>query len=156
MKVAAWLLKSEPDTFGIDALAAAPEKSTLWDGVRNYQARNNLVAMQKNDRAFFYHSSCPVPAIVGEMTVIETAKPDPTQFDPDSPYFDAKSTPEKPRWFTPRLKFVRKYNAILTREAMAKTAMAKSQLFTHTRLSVIPLSAADVRVIDTWLKKAKA
>jgi predicted RNA-binding protein with PUA-like domain len=151
MRSAGWLLKSEPDAFSIDNLIASPQKSTLWDGVRNYQARNNLVAMQKGDRAFFYHSSCPVPGIVGEMVVTAVAVPDATQFDPASPYFDPKSTPDKPRWFSPRLKFVKKYPATFTRDAMVHTSLGKSQLFTHTRLSVIPLSASDIRVIDQWL-----
>ncbi|HMV36898.1 MAG TPA: EVE domain-containing protein, partial [Turneriella sp.] len=75
MKPAGWLLKSEPETFSIDNLQASPQKTTLWDGVRNYMARNNLVAMQKGDRAFFYHSSCPVPGIVGEMVVASAAMP---------------------------------------------------------------------------------
>jgi predicted RNA-binding protein with PUA-like domain len=152
MSAAGWVLKSEPDAFSIDDLIASPQKSTLWDGVRNYQARNNLLAMQKGDRAFFYHSSCPVPGIVGEMVVIAVAVPDATQFDPASPYFDPKSTPDKPRWFAPRLQFVKKYPVTFTRDAMLKTSLGKSQLFTHTRLSVIPLSAAQVKAIDHWLE----
>lgn len=151
MRPAGWLLKSEPETFSIDNLIASPQKSTLWDGVRNYQARNNLVAMQKGDRAFFYHSSCPVTGIVGEMVVAAAAIPDVTQFDEASPYFDSKSTPDKPRWFSPRLRFVKKYPATFTRDAMARTSLGKSQLFTHTRLSVIPLSASEIKAIDQWL-----
>ncbi len=151
MKPAGWLLKSEPDTFSIDHLKKSPQKTTLWDGVRNYMARNNLLAMQKGDRAFFYHSSCPVPGIVGEMVVDSAAIPDPTQFDATSPYYDPKSTPEKPRWFAPKLKFMQKYSETFTREQMAHTILSNSQLFTHTRLSVIALSAAEVKAIDQWL-----
>lgn len=151
MKAAGWLLKSEPDTFSIDNLMAAPQKTTFWDGVRNYAARNNLVAMQKGDRAFFYHSSCPVTGIVGEMIVAAVAEADASQFDPTSPYFDAKSTPEKPRWFAPRMKFVKKYPATFTRAAMARTVLAQSQLFMQPRLSVVPLAAAEVKAIDAWL-----
>ncbi|HNA80031.1 MAG TPA: EVE domain-containing protein [Turneriella sp.] len=151
MKPAGWLLKSEPETFSIDNLQASPQKTTLWDGVRNYMARNNLVAMQKGDRAFFYHSSCPVPGIVGEMVVASAAMPDPAQFDAASPYFDARSTPEKPRWFAPKMKFVKKYPATFTREQMVHTSLGSSQLFTHTRLSVIALSAAEIKAIDQWL-----
>ncbi|GAB4441608.1 MAG: EVE domain-containing protein [Turneriella sp.] len=145
------MLKSEPDAFSIDNLIASPQKSTLWDGVRNYQSRNNLLAMQKGDRAFFYHSSCPVTGIVGEMVVTAVAVPDVTQFDTASPYFDAKSTFDKPRWFSPRLKFVKKYPVTFTREAMARTSLGRSQLFTHSRLSVIPLSASQMKAIDQWL-----
>lgn len=151
MKMAAWLLKSEPDTFSIDALARSPGQKTLWDGVRNFQARNYLLAMQVGERAFFYHSSCPNPGIVGEMVVVAKATPDPTQFDPQSPYYDAKSTREKPRWFAPELKLVRKYPVVFSRKAMAKTALAQSLLFTHSRLSVMPLSPAAVAAIERWL-----
>lgn len=152
MKPAGWVLKSEPDAFSIDDLIASPEKSTLWDGVRNYQARNNLIAMKKGDRAFFYHSSCPVPGIVGEMVVVAEAVPDATQFDAASPYFDAKSNPGKPRWFSPKLRFVRKYPTTFTRDAMFSTSLGGSQLFTHTRLSVVPLSAPEIQAIDRWLR----
>lgn len=151
MKSAGWLLKSEPETYSIDSLNAAKQKSALWDGVRSYQARNNLLAMRKGDRAFFYHSSCQEIGIVGEMVVAAAAVPDATQFDAASPGFDPKSTPLNPRWFAPRLKLVRRYTAVFTRRAMANTRLGKSQLFTHTRLSVIPLSAAEIQVIDAWL-----
>lgn len=153
MKAAAWLLKSEPDTFGIDHLIAAPQQATLWDGVRNYQARNYLLAMKKGDRAFFYHSSAPITGIAGEMTVIAEAVPDPSQFDVNSPYFDAKSTPEKPLWFSPKLKFVKKYPEVLTRQNLAKTALKNSLLFKSFRLSVIPLSVSEMKIIDRLLQK---
>lgn len=155
MRVSAWILKSEPDTFGIDHLAASPEKATLWDGVRNYQARNYLLAMKKGDRAFFYHSSAKVTGIAGEMTVIAEAVADPSQFDSDSPYFDAKSTPEKPLWFSPKLKLVKKYPAILTRQMLAKTVLKNSLLFTSFRLSVIPLTTNEVKAIDRLLESKR-
>lgn len=152
MKIAAWVLKSEPDAFSIDDLMRLTQRTTLWDGVRNYQARNYLCAMKIGDRAFFYHSACAKPAIVGEARVVKEALADPTQFDPESKYFDAKSTQEKPRWFAPKVKFVKKYAVGLTRPVLDQTPVRTSQLFTHTRLSVVPLSAEHVRAIDALLK----
>ncbi|WP_420428667.1 EVE domain-containing protein [Algiphilus sp.] len=94
-----WLMKSEPDAFSIDDLRDRPKQTEPWDGIRNYQARNFMRdRMQPGDRAFFYHSNCDEPGIVGLMEIASTAYPDPTQFDPDSKYFDPKSTPEQPRW----------------------------------------------------------
>lgn len=94
-----WLLKSEPTTFSITDLQKAPRSSTSWEGVRNYQARNYLRAMRMGDQAFFYHSSCAHPAIVGIVTLTRESYPDPTAFDPHSPYYDPVSVSEKPRWF---------------------------------------------------------
>ena len=91
-----WLMKSEPDVYGIDHLKA--EETTLWDGIRNYQARNFMRTMAVGDRAFFYHSNAKPPGIVGLMEVVETGITDPSQFDPDNKYFDPKSKPEAPRW----------------------------------------------------------
>ena len=97
-----WLMKSEPDTYGIDDLAR--ETTTLWDGIRNYQARNFMRSMQPGDRAFFYHSNVKPPGIVGLMEVVETALVDPSQFDAQSPYFDPAANLEKPRWHCARLR----------------------------------------------------
>ena len=93
--MAYWLMKSEPDVYGIDHLKA--EGTTLWDGIRNYQARNFMRSMQIGDLAFFYHSNTKPPGIVGLMEVIETQLTDPSQFDATSKYFDPTVTPEKPR-----------------------------------------------------------
>lgn len=152
---AAWILKSEPDVFGIDHLMKAKDKCTLWDGVRNYQARNNLVAMQVGDKGYFYHSSCDLIGIAGEVRIAAVAVPDESQFDSQSEYFDAKSTREKPRWFSPKVQGVRKHNGVLPREVLAKTALVKSQLFTHSRLSVIPLTAAEERIVEKLLVTGK-
>lgn len=143
-----WVLKSEPDSFGIDHLMAAKKQSTLWDGVRNYMARNNLRAMQVGDRGYFYHSSCKVPGIVGEMQVVATAIPDVTQFDPKSPYYDAKSTPEQPLWYAPQLKFVKKYKVELTRDILEAAGLGDSKIFKSFRLSVIPLTAKEAKIIE--------
>jgi len=148
-----WILKSEPDTFGIDHLMRQKDQSTLWDGVRNFTARNNLVAMEVGDVGYFYHSSCAVPAIVGEMKVVAKAVPDETQFDPKSPYFDKKSKREKPQWFSPRFKFVKKYDIEFDRDMLAAAGLKGSLLFTSFRLSVIPLTAAENKKIEKLLAK---
>ena len=149
-----WILKSEPDAFSIDDLFAKPDRTTWWDGVRNYTARNNLVAMKKGDRAFFYHSTAKPIAIVGEMQVVAEAQVDQTQFDPDAEYFDAKSTPEKPRWFAPKLKGIKKFEFPLTREMLSETAIKNSRLFRESRLSVVDLTPAELKLIDKLLKQA--
>jgi len=98
--MAFWLMKSEPDEFSIDDLAAAPGKTTAWFGVRNYQARNFMLKeMQIGDKVFFYHSSCPEPGIAGIAQVSSAAYPDASQFDRRSPYFDIEAKRESPRWF---------------------------------------------------------
>ena len=89
-------MKSEPDAYGIDDLRR--EQTTLWDGIRNYQARNFMRSMAVGDRAFFYHSNCKPPGIIGLMEVVEIGLVDPTQFDPNAKYYDSKSNPEQPRW----------------------------------------------------------
>jgi predicted RNA-binding protein with PUA-like domain len=150
-----WILKSEPDTFGIDHLIALKDKTTLWDGVRNFTARNNLVAMEIGDRGYFYHSSCAVPAIVGEMKVVAKAVPDESAFDKKSPYFDAKSKRDKPQWFSPKFKFIKKYPVELTREILAAAGLKDSLLFKSFRLSVIPLTEAEVKIIDKLISGGK-
>jgi predicted RNA-binding protein with PUA-like domain len=110
-----WLLKSEPDTFSIDDLAAKPKRTTAWDGVRNYQARNMLRdSMKKGDSAFFYHSSCDVPGIAGIVTVVKEGYPDETAFDPKHHHYDADSRATDPRWYVVDVKLVRKFANIIT------------------------------------------
>jgi predicted RNA-binding protein with PUA-like domain len=95
-----WLMKSEPTTFSIDDLAAAPDQTTCWEGVRNYQARNLLRdEIKEGDRVLYYHSACPEPACVGTATVVRDGYPDHHAFDPRHHYHDPKSTPDKPTWF---------------------------------------------------------
>lgn len=150
-----WVLKSEPDVFSIDHLVKQKHQSTLWDGVRNFTARNNLVAMEVGDIGYFYHSSCPVPAIVGEMTVIAKAEPDQSAFDPKSAGFDAKSNRERPQWFSPQFKFVRKYETQLSREMLAGAGLLESQIFKSFRLSVIPITAAEHKKIQKLVTQGK-
>lgn len=101
-------MKSEPDVYGITNLEL--DRTTIWDGVRNYQARNFLKSMAVGDLAFFYHSNTKPPGIVGMMKIIESQVVDPSQFDPDSDYYDPKSTQAAPRWHTVKLEFVRKFD----------------------------------------------
>lgn len=95
-----WLLKSEPDTYSWDNLLSEPQQTCCWDGIRNYQARNFMRdSMKLGDPILFYHSRCKTPAIIGLAQVVKESYPDYTSWDPQSPYFDPKSTPDNPRWF---------------------------------------------------------
>ena len=107
-----WLMKSEPDAYSIDDLER--EKETIWDGIRNYQARNFMRQMNIGDNVFFYHSNCKPPAIVGLMEVVDKNIIDPTQFDIESKYYDSKSKDSNPRWDCVRVKFIFKSKSILT------------------------------------------
>lgn len=139
-----WLMKSEPDVFGIEHLAKRPNKTEHWDGVRNYQARNFMRDdMKKGDKVFFYHSNCKEPGIVGIAEVIREAYPDHTAFDPESKYYDPKSTPDKPRWFMVDVKFVRRLKRTITLNELKTHAEALSGfplLQKGNRLSVMPVS----------------
>ncbi len=144
--MAFWLFKSEPDVFGIEHLKASPNQTTPWDGVRNYQARNLMRdQMRIGDLAFFYHSNCKVPGVIGVMEVVAEAHSDPTQFDPQNKYFDPKASVEAPRWFCVDLKFVEEFDAVIPLEAMkANPALADMALVRKgNRLSVMPVSEAE-------------
>lgn len=123
-----WLMKSEPDVYSIDHLQR--EGTTLWDGIRNYQARNFMRAMEIGDCAFFYHSNASPPGIVGLMEVVETHLVDPSQFDPTSKYFDPAATAEKPRWDCARLRYLKHFDQLLSLETLR-------QQFTETELGVV-------------------
>ena len=143
-----WLLKSEPDTFGIDHLSARPKQTTAWDGVRNYQARNMLRdSMKKGDTAFFYHSSCEVPGIAGIVRVVREGYPDATAFDPKHHHYDADSRSSEPRWYVVDVKLVRKFKRLITldklREHAANELSDLVVLRRGNRLSVTPVSKAD-------------
>jgi predicted RNA-binding protein with PUA-like domain len=140
-----WLIKSEPETFGIEALAALPKKTTAWDGVRNYQARNMLRdAMKKGDLAFFYHSNCEVPGIAGIVSIASEGYPDETAFDARHAHYDAASTRESPRWFVVDVKLVRRFKRVITLERLrehASTELAELLILRRgNRLSVTPVS----------------
>lgn len=144
-----WLLKSEPGTFGIDDLAASPRRTTCWDGVRNYQARNFIRdRMKKGDLAFFYHSSCPEPAIVGIVEITRGGYPDETAFDPKDKHFDPGSERSNPRWYVVDVRLKRKLRKPLTLVKLKQHAgdrLSKLRLLKRgNRLSVMPVSA------DEW------
>jgi len=136
-----WLLKSEPDEFSIDDLAKAPRRTTSWFGVRNYQARNFMRDfMQVGDLGFFYHSSCPEPGIAGIVEVSAQAHPDETQFDRKSPYYDAKSTREAPRWVNVDVTLVKKLRLIGLPELRAHPELARMRILQRgNRLSITPV-----------------
>ena len=148
-----WLMKSEPDVFGIDDLARAPRKTTAWWGVRNYQARNFMRDdMRVDDLAFFYHSSCPEPGIAGIVRVSRLAYPDATQFDPESEYFDPQSTPAHPRWVNVDVTLVRKTRLVAIQELRGQRALADMRLLQRgNRLSITPVSAQEWAFIETLL-----
>lgn len=147
-----WLMKSEPDVFGIDHLASAPKRTTAWEGVRNFQARNMLRDdLGKGDLAFFYHSSCEVPGIAGIVKVVREAYPDPTQFERDSEYYDAKSTRAAPRWFCVDVQLDRRIEPVITLPELREHASGALRdmviLKRGNRLSVTPVTAAEWRFI---------
>ena len=138
-----WLMKSEPDVFGIDDLARMPKKTEHWDGVRNYQARNMMRdEMKKGDKVFFYHSNCKEPGIVGVARIVKEGYPDFTAFDPKEKYYDAKSDPDKPRWFMVDIKFERKLKRTITLEELKQLKKLTDMplLRRGNRLSVMPVS----------------
>ena len=142
-----WLMKSEPEELSIDHLAAQPRKKFRWDGVHNYRARNWMREMAPGDQFFFAHSSCKVPGIAGIAEIVGAAYTDPTQFDPDSHYFDPESVPNKPRWVSRDVRFVCRFPAVLSlQELRAHTeALGHFHLLQKAnRLSVMPVSA------DQW------
>jgi predicted RNA-binding protein with PUA-like domain len=134
-----WLMKSEPSVYGIADLEH--DRETIWDGVRNYQARNFLRSMQPGDLAFFYHSNAVPPGVIGLMKVVKSDIVDPTQFDSTSKYYDPKSTPESPRWQTVRVGFVETFPAIITLDEL-RQAFSPDDLWVvrqGNRLSVMPV-----------------
>lgn len=150
-----WLMKSEPETFGIEHLQRAPKSTHCWDGVRNYQARNFMRdTMQIGDQVFFYHSNCKVPGIVGIATIVSDSYPDHTAFNPDSKYFDPKSNPAKPRWFMRDIKLVEKFNNIISISDLRNNENLQNMLILRTgnRLSITPVTAQEWRAIIKMVK----
>lgn len=144
-----WLMKSEPDVFGIEHLRAAPNQTTAWWGVRNYQARNFMRdEMKVGDRAFFYHSSCPEPGIAGLVKVSRLAYPDQTQFDPEGEYYDPKASHENPRWFNVDVRLEKKTRLVGLPELRAHKELASMQILKRgNRLSITPVTAAEWKFI---------
>ena len=150
-----WLMKSEPEECSIDDALAAPKRSVPWTGVRNYQARNYMRdGMQVGDGVLFYHSSCPQPGIAGIARVASKTRPDPTQFDPKSPYFDAKSPADAPRWLLLDVQVVRKTRLLGLPELRAVPELADLILLRRgNRLSITPVEARHWELIASRLRK---
>ncbi len=141
-----WLMKSEPGEFSIDDLKQRPKKTEPWDGVRNYQARNMMRdEMKKGDLAFFYHSNCDEPGIVGIMQIVREGYPDPTAFDPKDKHFDPKSDPENPRWFHVDVKFKQKFSRTISLAELKQQKKLQDMklLQRGNRLSVMPVSQTE-------------
>jgi predicted RNA-binding protein with PUA-like domain len=145
MRMQYWLMKSEPDEVSIDDALAAPDRTVPWTGVRNYQARNFMRdAMHAGDGVLFYHSGCVLPGIAGIAEVASTPYPDPTQFDPASPYHDAKATPETPRWQLVDVRALRKTRLLTLAELRADAALADLMILRRgSRLSITPVAVAE-------------
>ena len=153
-------MKSEPEAFSIDDLAASPQHTTCWDGVRNYQARNMMRDdMQVGDEVFFYHSNCDQPGIVGIATVVRPGYPDHTAFDSDDKHYDPKSDPDAPRWYMVDIALLRKLPRKVTlaelREHSDGALSELPLLRKGNRLSVMPVGRKEWRFILTLAKKTR-
>jgi predicted RNA-binding protein with PUA-like domain len=145
--MAYWLMKSEPDVFGIEHLVACKDQTEPWDGVRNYQARNMMRDdMKVGDQVFFYHSNCKEPGIVGIMEVVKEGYPDHTAFDPDEKYYDPKSDPEKPRWYMVDVRYRRHLKRNIPLSELKQYAAGPLEdmplVRKGNRLSIMPVTAA--------------
>ena len=150
-----WLFKTEPDVFGIDHLQACPNQTEMWDGVRNYQARNFLRDQVKlGDLVFIYHSSCKNIGIAGMAEVVREAYPDPTQFNPESKYFDPKSSPEKPRWVALDIRFKQKFADVLALKTIKQIPQITELGLVKKghRLSIMPVTAEEWQVLLQYVK----
>jgi predicted RNA-binding protein with PUA-like domain len=152
-------MKSEPAVFGIDHLARAPRRTSAWDGVRNYQARNMLRDdFKAGDRAFFHHSSCEMPGIYGTMEIVRAGHPDPCQFDRNSRYYDPGSDPANPRWYQVEVRLVKKFARPVTLDMLREHASGPLAnlivLRRGNRLSVMPVSADEWKFIHRLAREA--
>ena len=138
-------MKSEPSDCSIVDLAAAPRQTVAWTGVRNYQARNFMRdAMRPGDDVLFYHSSCAEPGVAGLARVASSTRPDPTQFDPKSPWYDPRSDPQSPRWLLLDVALVRRTRLLSLREMRTRPELAGMRLLQPgNRLSITPLTPAE-------------
>jgi predicted RNA-binding protein with PUA-like domain len=141
-----WLLKTEPSTFGIEDLEQAPARTTSWEGVRNYQARNMIRDdMRKGDLAFFYHSSCPEPGILAVVEITRAGYPDASAWNRRSPYYDAKSPENKPLWYTVDVRLKQRFKQLIPLTMLREHASTQLDglwlLRKGNRLSVMPLDA---------------
>ena len=150
-----WLMKSEPDVVGIDHVLAMPNRTVDWWGVRNYQARNFMRdQMSVGDKVFFYHSNCAEPGIAGIAEVAKKAYPDRMQFDPTSPYFDPKSSPDNPRWVNVDVRVIRKTRLDSLAELRQHPELERMRVLQRgNRLSITPVDPAEWKFITEVLMK---
>ena len=144
-----WLMKTEPSAFSIDDLQRAPGRSTSWDGVRNYQARNYMRAMRLGDQVLLHHSSADPPAVVGVVEVVREAYPDPTAFDRKDKHFDPKSSPAKPTWDMVDIRLVRKFAHPIPLDQLKRApGLTRMELLRRgSRLSVQPVRPVEWKII---------
>lgn len=149
-----WLMKNEPDEYSIDHALNAPAATIAWNGVRNYQARNFMRDdMQVGDGVLYWHSSCAEPGIYGIARIAGNLRVDPSQFDPADPYYDPKSSPDKPRWLTLDVQALRKTRPLLIAELREQPALAHMRVLQKgNRLSITPVSAEEWQVIEALLQ----
>jgi predicted RNA-binding protein with PUA-like domain len=141
-----WLFKSEPTTYSIDNLMAAPHQTTDWEGVRNYQVRNFLRDdIKVGDKAFFYHSNCTPPGIVGIIEIVKSGYPDNSAFDKKSKYFDPKSTSENPIWYKVNVRFIKKFHQLVSLEILKSAPELKNMQLTRkgNRLSISKVTESE-------------
>ena len=146
-----WLMKSEPDAYSIETLEK--EKETIWDGIRNYQARNFMRKMEIGDQVFFYHSNCKPPGIVGLMEIVNKNIIDPTQFDKNSKYYDSKSYESNPRWDCVKVKFLSKSKKIISLEELRSLFNEEELLVVKkgNRLSILPVLEKSANLLISML-----
>jgi predicted RNA-binding protein with PUA-like domain len=155
-----WLMKTEPTSFSVEDLGRAPQKTTCWDGVRNYQARNMLRDQMKiGDQAFLYYSNCDEPGIVAVVEIVEEGYPDPTAFDRKHHHYDPQSDPDKPRWFMVDVQLKRRLDRVISlkelREYESKQLDGMLTLRTGNRLSVTPVTPAHWKFIHSLERKRR-
>lgn len=147
--MANWLLKTEPDVFSIDDLATAGKQGEPWNGIRNYQARNFLREMASGDRVLIYHSSCAEPGIVGEGEVIGEPTPDPDALNPESDYYDPKSSTDNNRWSVVQIRYVRHWPGVVSLKAIKTVPeLERMALLRQARLSVSPVTEIEWRHLE--------
>lgn len=152
-----WLMKNEPDCYGIEDLER--DGKDTWDGVRNYQVRNFFRdEMNPGDLAFFYHSNADPSGVAGIMRIVSKAYPDPTQFDPKSEYYDAKSSKDEPRWLAVDVEFVERYSEVIPLAVLKETEGLEDMIVNRrvNRLSVTPVTPEEWKIVTGIADRLKS